>query len=61
MNTPQLTFTPLELPNDEVISVAECKRFIGKFNLEEARVEEIRNNMIGLINSILNTYIDNFE
>lgn len=48
-------------PNNEIISLEECKKYIGEFQLSDERILEIRNNMVGIIDSILNAYIENFE
>jgi len=47
--------------NNEIISLEECKKYIGEFQLSDERILEIRNNMVGIIDSILNAYIENFE
>lgn len=43
----------------EVISLEECKRFIGNFELSDKRILEIRNNLIGIVDSAINTYLEN--
>jgi hypothetical protein len=50
-----------ELPSEEIISLEACKKHVEKFQLADERVVEIRNNMIGIVNSILNAYLSNFE
>jgi len=47
--------------DDEIISDKECKQFFGKFELSDKRMIEIKNNLIGVVNSIVNTYLDDFR
>lgn len=53
--------TTQEVPSDELISLEECKGFVGGFSLPDERVLLLRNSMIGIINSLLNAYLENFE
>ena len=45
---------------DEIITVDECKEQLSKYNLSEEQIIEIRNNMIGFVDGIFNTYLDGF-
>ena len=47
--------------DDEIISDKECKKYFSKFELSDGRMMEIKNNLIGVINSIVNTYLDDFR
>ena len=49
------------MPSQEVISLEECKKYVEKFSLSDDRILGIRNSMIGMVNNILNTYLDKFE
>lgn len=53
--------TTQEVPSDELISLEECKAFVGEFSLADERVLLLRNSMIGIINSALNAYLENFD
>ena len=56
-----LQVAPQEIPSDELISLEECKKFLGEFNLPDERVLVVRNSVIGLVNTALNVYIENFD
>ena len=48
-------------PSEEIISLEECKRYIGEFELSDQRIIKIRNNMVGIVDRILGTYLENFD
>lgn len=43
----------------EIISLEECKQYVGEFQLSDRRIIEIRNNMIGIIDQVINAYLKN--
>ena len=51
----------LEDTNPKVISVKECKEYLGKFNLSDERIIEIRNYLIGVVDKSINSYLDDFR
>lgn len=55
---------PLQVPGtqgDEIISLEECKKYLASYNLTDQRILDIRNNMIGIIDSTLNAYLEGFK
>ncbi len=57
----QGSFRAHETPDSKVISVEECKEYLGKFNLSDEKVAEIRNYLIGIIDKSINYYLDDFR
>ena len=47
--------------NDEIISIEECKKYLGKCNLTDERILAIKDNLIGIVDSILNSYLEEFK
>lgn len=47
-------------PEPEVITLEECKGYIGKYDLTDQRILEIRNTVIGIVDSALNSYVKNY-
>ncbi len=45
---------------DEIISTEECKKYLGKFDLTDQRIIEIKNSLIGLVDGTINSYLDSF-
>lgn len=45
---------------DELISLKECKQFVGEFELPDQHIIEIRNNMIGIVDQVISKYLKNF-
>lgn len=45
----------------EIITLEECKKLVGSTSLSNERVLAIRNGVIGIVNSVLNAYLENFE
>lgn len=44
--------------SDEILSVEECKKCFGQYMLTDENVEAIKNNLVGLVDSIINSYIE---
>ncbi len=49
------------LPSKETVSLEECKKYLETFQLTDERIIEIRNSMVGIVDSIINGYLENFE
>lgn len=45
---------------DDLISVGECKKFLAGYDLSDEQILVIRNCVIGITNSIINSYVDEF-
>lgn len=47
--------------DNEVITIEECKQYFGKFELSDQRITDIKNNLVGIVDSVINSYLDNFR
>lgn len=56
-----LQLTRIDIPSDELISLEDCKKFVEDYSLSDDRVLSLRNNLIGIVNSVLNAYLETFE
>lgn len=45
----------------ELVSVEECKQCLKKYNLPDDQVLQIKDNLIGIVDSIINSYLDEFD
>jgi uncharacterized CHY-type Zn-finger protein len=45
---------------EEIITLEECKKCFSKFDLTDQRILEIKNSVIGLVDGVINTYLDSF-
>lgn len=45
----------------EVMSIEECKKYIGKYDLSDQRITTIRDNLVGIVDRIMDSYLDNFR
>jgi hypothetical protein len=45
---------------NDIISTAECKKFFGE-NLPDEKATEIKNNLVGIVNSVINFYLEGFK
>lgn len=52
---------PPEDINSHVISVEDCKKYLGKFELTDEKILEIRNYLIGIIDKSMSSYLDDFR
>jgi len=51
----------LNQENHQALSTQECKNRLGKYGLSDKRIESIRNNLIGILDSIINSYVEEFK
>jgi hypothetical protein len=47
--------------NDEIISIEECKSYLGKYKLSDERILNIKDSLIGMVDGIFNTYLEDFK
>lgn len=45
----------------EVVSLEECKRYVGSYGLSDKRILEIRNSLIGIVDSLVSSYLADFK
>ena len=53
---PRMAVAPAS-PGDEIISLEECKGILEGFELTDERVLQIRNSVVGLVDSFLSAYV----
>lgn len=46
---------------DSLISLEECKKYLEKYALNDQRIISIKNNLIGIVDSVINSYLDDFN
>ena len=55
-------FSPVrESTINDLISIEECKQYLGKFGLDELKISDIRNILTGIANKTIDSYLDNFR
>lgn len=47
--------------NNEVISFDECKSHFEKYGLDDKRIKNIKNNVEGIVNTIISAYLETFK
>jgi len=51
----------VQAKNSELITTEECKKYLGKFKLEDEKVEAIKDNLVGIVDCIINSYLEKFK
>lgn len=46
---------------NKLVSIDECKQYLSKYDLSDQKIFEIRNNLIGIVDKAINSYLDNFR
>ncbi len=59
-NDPCNPYQPDDI-NGEFISIQECKKYLEEYNLSDKRIIEIKDNLIGIINCAINSYLEEFK
>ena len=44
-----------------VLSIEECRKYLGKFHLSDDEIVKIRNYLAGIIDKTFNLYLDDFR
>lgn len=47
--------------DNEIISVKECQSYLKKYNLSDQRVLTIKDSLIGIVNSAIDSYLEEFK
>ena len=50
-----------EAKNSELITTEECQKYLGKFKLDDEKVVTIKDNLVGIVDSIINSYLEKFR
>ncbi len=45
----------------ELLSIEECKKQLKKYNLSDEQILQLKNGLIGIVDSIINSYINEFD
>lgn len=51
---------PKNIEIDKLISLEECKHFLGKFDLNDQKVLAMRNILIGIADKTISSYLNEF-
>lgn len=46
---------------DDIISLVECKKYFGEQELSDEKIIDIKNNLVGIVNSVISYYIEDFK
>lgn len=50
------------LPADnEIISIKECRGYFNSSKVSDKAIRIIRNNLVGVVDSLINTYLEDFR
>ena len=50
---------PVKVPDSqEAISLEECREYLAAYSLTDEQVTALKNNLIGVVDSILNNYLE---
>ncbi len=47
--------------DSKIISAEECQKYLGKYKLTDERITTIKDSLVGIIDSIINSYIEDFK
>ena len=51
----------IEVEDGEIISIKECKKYLAKYDLTDQRIVKIKDSLIGIVDSIFNSYLEGFK
>jgi len=44
-----------------LVSIDECKKYLDKYDLSDEQILQLNNSLIGIVESIINSYLDEFD
>ena len=47
--------------DSEIISLPECRGYFKGANISESMMKIVRNNLVGVVDSVINTYLEEFR
>lgn len=50
-----------DLVYDEILSLPECRKYLDEPALSDEKILDIKNNLVGIVNSVINYYIEGFK
>lgn len=51
----------LKRENEEVVSFNECKIHLSRYELSDQSISRIKDNLVGIVDSIFNSYLEEFK
>ena len=54
-------FCARKLADNEIISLRECQDYFKGSNVSESMIKIVRNNLVGVVDSVINTYLEEFR
>lgn len=55
------TISVSEEGSSELISNDECNYYLGRYELSDQRVTSIKDNLIGIVDSVFSSYLEEFK
>ncbi|MFA7253474.1 MAG: hypothetical protein WC107_02885 [Patescibacteria group bacterium] len=46
---------------DGLITEEECQQYLAKYNLPKEQIADIKNSVIGIVNTIITGYLERFD
>lgn len=46
---------------DSLITEEECQQYLAKYNLSKEQIADIKNSVIGIVNTIITGYLERFD
>jgi hypothetical protein len=54
-------FSSPKSKDNEVISFKECKAHLEQYGLDDERINNLKNNVEGIVNTIISAYLETFK
>lgn len=54
-------FSAPKITGNEVISFGECKKYFEKYDLDDKKIKAIKNNVEGIVNTIISSYLETLK
>jgi len=45
----------------DIITEEECQKFLAKYNLSKVQMDDVKNSVIGIVNTIITGYLERFD
>jgi len=52
---------PADPASKEVVTLEECQQHLARFELDDERILEIRNNLVGIVDRIVSAYLRDYR
>jgi len=54
-------YAPVADKSRDLVSIDECKKYLDKYDLSDEQILQLKNGLIGIVESIINSYLDEFD